>query len=1123
MPPSETVLPEFILTFFGPMQVLVQGQPLPHLRSRKALWLLALLTLHQNRPVQREWLAEILWPDVDRPQSLRSLRVILSELKRALGSQGERLQSPTRSLLSLDLTGATVDVLTFDTAVTRNIPSALEQAVSLYRGPLLEGCTEEWVFAERELRERKCLEALQNLAEAALSTGENDAAAAYYRQAIGIAPLWDAVRRGWMEALARSGDMNAALRVYREFVELLRSDSHATPDAETTALYTRLRTEARKKPSTQSDDPMEKMTTPTVTGSLPHPQTALVGREDERLEVTALLRHSRSVTLVGMGGIGKTRLASEVAAQVAREYPDGVGMVALESLSEGSQIARQTASVLGLREAPGQTPLQCVTAYLQQKRLLLVLDNCEHLIEASAHFVEHLLRDCAGIRVLATSREALGILGETIWAVPALAVPDSLRLSHESDIRLSTLADYEGVQLFLQRAQAAQKDFTLTERNGRDVAQICTKLEGIPLALELAASQVRRRPVEEIYSHLDDYLGIQSAGNAISLSRQQTLRATMDWSIDLLSEAERTLLRRLSVFVGGWTLEAAEYVGGQGSGVGEVVGYGVRGTGERNPNMTTPSPAPTSLSPNPGPPVPAPRSLTPDPDVLDLLISLVDKSLVLFEEGESGGRYRLLEIVRQYTAEHLRDSGEMERIQVRHAQYYAAFAEEADQQLYSAAQAQWLNRLETEHDNLRAALYAGLRATDDAETALRLTGALWRFWDIHSHFSEGRQFLRLALEQEGAQAVIGYRAKAFTGAGAMALREGDFTEARAFHQQSLNILRQIGDKRRIAASLANQGTVAQAQGDYASARTLLEESLSLHRALENKIGICNTLRPLANLAQRQSEFLSALRYIEEGLSLCRELEDQHGISYFLEDFGSLHFIQGQYVTAQASYEESLSLRRQLGDKLGIAFSLGNLGLLAREHEDYTVAQIRFEECTTLFKELGNHWNIAWTMSHQGILAKELGDHSLAQTLLAESLAILRQAGDQYGISIALSNLGDLMRLRGDYVSAHSLLQESLTIRYEMSNPLGVADSLVGMAALCLAQSEPEKAVRLWGFAHALLEKISAAITPRVRKHYESFLAQAHSILDETVFQAAWDSGCAIPWERICDEGSGVRG
>ena len=486
--------------------------------------------------------------------------------------------------------------------MARKTPEALAQAVALCTGPLLEGCPEEWVPQERRVREEGCLQALQTLADSALAAGDYGKAAEYSRQAVVLDPWRDGAQRGLMEALSRGGDTNAALQVYREFTELLRADPKAVPDKETSGLYAHLRAEARRQASSPPVAAVE-TPAPAVTGYLPHPLTDLVGREDERLEVTAKLRRSRLVTLTGPGGIGKTRLAVEVAGEAAPEFADGVWLVSLEALADEDRLEGQIAGLLGLKETPGQSWRESLAQHLRAKRLLLVLDNCEHLRSACARVAGSLLQECARVRVLATSREALGVTGETVWSVPALAVPGLDHLPPGRAPLARVLAGCDSVQLFVERAQAVQKTFSLTGDNAPAVAQVCARLKGMPLAIELAAARINVLTVSEIASRLDDHLNLLAGRNRAGPSRQQTLRATLDWSYSLLSGLEQTLLRRLSVFAGGWGLAAAESV---------CIGDGLEAA-----------------------------------RVLDLTASLTDKSLVVFEPRETGGRYRFLETLRQ--------------------------------------------------------------------------------------------------------------------------------------------------------------------------------------------------------------------------------------------------------------------------------------------------------------------------------------------------------------------------------------------------------------------------------------------------------------------------------------------
>ncbi len=580
------------IEMFGPMRVLVGGAPLPPLRSRKALWLLGLLALRHGRSVSREWVAGTLWPDSEGSASFNNLRPVIFELRKALGDQAFRLRSPDRVTVVLDLQGADVDLLDFDRAIAKGDH---ERAVALYAGPLLEGCPEEWAPQERNAREQDCARALQALGDAAYESGDYAGAIERYRRLAAMDPWRDAPRRGIMKALAKSGDVNAALYTYRDFAQTLRNEGGLAPDEKTTALYQKVRALAQQgtrvpcwaKESTQA------------VGRLSHALTALIGREDERLGVAAELREHRLVTLLGLGGIGKTRLATEVARENAAEYPDGAWLVTLEALGEERAALAHVMASLSIARQPGRNDLDTLTEALREKRMLLVLDNCEHLRATSSHLVTGLLSECGGLRVLATSREALGVPGERLWPVPALATPDPDHLPQGATPLLRVLSSYESVQLFVDRARGANPSFEMTESNGHAVAEICARLEGVPLAIELAAARAKAMTPAQIAARLEDRLQLLAVGHRSEPTRHQTLRATLDWSYVLLTEREKTLLRRLAAFGEGWTLEAAE------------------------------------------------RACAGD-DVSDLHGALVDKSLVVFDARQ--GRFRLLEMVRQYAA-----------------------------------------------------------------------------------------------------------------------------------------------------------------------------------------------------------------------------------------------------------------------------------------------------------------------------------------------------------------------------------------------------------------------------------------------------------------------------------------
>ncbi|HZO91340.1 MAG TPA: tetratricopeptide repeat protein [Chthonomonadaceae bacterium] len=653
--------------------------------------------------------------------------------------------------------------------------------------------------------------------------------------------------------------------------------------------------------------------------NLPIQSTSFIGREREMAQLKELLASTRLLTLTGTGGCGKTRLALQVAAEVVEDYPDGVWLVELAALSDPSLVVQTVAAVLGLREEPGRSLTETLTDYLQSKSLLLLLDNCEHLVEACARLADTLLRSCPQLKILATSRETLNVASETTYRVPSLLQPDPDALPLAEKDMAAVLLDYDAVRLFVERARSHRSDFALTRQNGPAVAQVCHRLDGIPLALELAAARIRVLTAAQIASRLDDRFRLLIGGSRTALPRQQTLRATLDWSYDLLSEQERLLLGRLSVFAGGWTLEAAERV---------CAGEGIQ-----------------------------------EWEVLDLLTSLVDKSLAVFEEQEdqAEGRYRLLETIRQYGLKRLAEREEEAQLRVRHRDFFLALAEEAKEKLKGPEQAEWLERLEIEHDNLRAALDYCQEQEEGTEAGLSLAGALQRFWEARGYLSEGRERLVQALERAADSEPSKARAYALNGAGVLALRQGDYVAARSFHEQSLALRRELGNKQGIAASLGNLGIVAHIQGDYIAARAFFEESLAIARELGNTQGIANSLIWLGNIAHQQGDYAVARTLYEESLAIARELGDKQSIAFSLVNLGIVARVQGNYTAARTLYEESLGIQRELGDKGGIATSLVNLGPLLCKQGDYLAARRFLAECLTICHQLGEKRTTAYTL------------------------------------------------------------------------------------------------------------------------------------------------------------------
>jgi predicted ATPase/DNA-binding SARP family transcriptional activator len=937
------------IRLFGSMQVLVDEAPVQAWYSHSVKCLLALLTLYGNRQIDRSFLAGALWPepaDASDPilrrtsaeqRAQSNLRQALHHLRQALGSQSWRLPIQGKLSLYLDLTGADVDVVAFDAAIARGDTPSLEQAAALYGGILLRDCEcgADWVVSARAMRELQFAEALDRLAEDARTRCNWDSAAGYLRRLIEVDPYRESAYCALMEVTAERRDCAQVTAIYRSLRTFLRNEINSEPDRATTEFYgAQLRRCASAAPA-----PTPPHST-NVPHNLPRQFTSFIGREAEIETVPTLLDRTCLLTLTGPGGSGKTRLGLQIAEQIKAQYRDGVWLVDLSRIADPALVAQAVATTLGVQGQADKTPEEALTATLRSRNLLLVLDNCEHLRAACAQVVLALLRACAGVRILATSRQVLGIAGEQTFRVLPLALPTEMQA-----LTAETLMRYEGMRLFVDRALLVKPDLVIDDAVAPVLARVCRRLDGIPLAIELAAARVRSLSVSDIDLRLEARRFLLLTSGAFDAHpRQQTLRATLDWSYELMSGREQCLLARLAVFTGGWTLEAAEQICGDGEAASEPIAAW---------------------------------------ELLDLLTSLVDKSLVSMEEHAGSTRYRLLETMREYALEKLEASGEADRIRTRHRDWFLCWAEEADWNLKGPGQRFYLEKLERDHDNLRAALAWCAHDEGEGEAALRLVNALWWFWYLRDHFREGRKHLERALENQSHEHSA-LRAVALLGAGVMAYACADYPAARARYEASIVLYRQCKDRKGQAFVLCFQGRLEFCfQGklesgleQYALAEERIHQSIALFREMKEPWGLACALCEAGFLAYLRSDYDAAQTLLEEGLAPARSLGDRWAVSIMLSYLGFVANALGDSAVAQAHFLESLEIGRQMKDKGRMMQNLEGLAIVFLAQGEPEQASRLWGVAEALAQRIGTIASIQNRKEYEAQVAKaraQLGD------------------------------------------------------------------------------------------------------------------------------------------------------
>jgi predicted ATPase/DNA-binding SARP family transcriptional activator len=1090
----------------GPFDVRVRGAAMRSGRTRSVEWLLALLVLRQGRGVSRSWLAGTFWPESSQEQAFLNLRRNLMDLRQALGPEVERLRSPTRDSLLLDLTGATVDLLWFDAAVAAGDEASLQEAVALYRGPLLEDCSEAWIFGEREARREACLQALERLADLALVRGQPTAALSHLLRAETLDPLRDSVQRRRMQALASSGDLPAALLSYRDYRLRLHREMNLQPDPETTRLYQELQAGCdRREPgrpnssrpaqpvmSASPNAPSEAYPIPLT--RIPCPLTTLIGREQELQEATRLVTASRLVTLIGGGGVGKTRLALQVAADLTTEYPGRTAFVELAPLADPALLPGFVGAALGLRGATlePQHRMQALVGWLSQQPALLVLDNCEHLLPAVAELTQSLLAACPELRLLATSRQRLGLTGEVAWRVPSLSTPDPDQLPADAPGAVEYALQFPAAQLFVERAAAVRPGFRLRDRDeALAAARICQRLDGIPLALELAAARTTVLNVAQIAAGLEDRFRLLTGGSRAALPRHRTLRALIDWSYDGLPAEEAALLRGLSVFAGGWTLEAAEAMAD-------------------DPIVASQTDS-------------EPSSLIRSQEVLDLLGSLEGRSLVLVEEASQGLRYRMLETVREYAREKLRECCEEATARSAHVAYFLALGETAAAAMGGPEQLEWLKLLEAERDNLRAALEWCLESAGDIEAGLRLACALEPFWAAGHYVDEGRRSLEALLSSPRAAGRTTARAAALRATGMLAALQSDSAAVHACANESLAIYEELGDPLGVARVLY---LLSSRPSSWEEGRRLATRSLILARECHDSRGAAYALTRLSEFASAARDYDRARAFHREALAIARSIGDRTLEAGCLSGVGGIEYDRRDYAAARDCFRGSLALARELGWHNQAGASLYFLGRLAFQESDYPAARALWEEGREADRRNRNKGSpILGALAE---LATVQGDYATARARWEESLAEGRELRLPGHVAHALLGLADTARLEGDFAGALTQYRESLQAVQPAAGRLEIkiaderyqaecAACLRGMAAILGQSGSEAQATRLLGAAEALAEAVGARLPAAAQASYQEQVAALRRAMGAEAFAATWAEGRTMSLEKAIDD------
>ncbi|MCS6777065.1 MAG: tetratricopeptide repeat protein [Chloroherpetonaceae bacterium] len=877
------------IRLLGPFDLKVDGVSVAGRIPRKGQLLIALLVLRYDHWLPRQEAAAALWPGHDAAQQGVSLRQQLSLLRKALGHAQWRLRSERQALL-LDLTDAFVDLRVFQEVLGHvegvEVDEAqLEQACRLYRGPFMEGHSEGCVQATRRALQQSYARTLMRLAEGAVARGMPGKAVGLLREGLAVAPEHEGLARLLMRLLIERGEREEACAVFEAFERAAQQSGQSAPGPEILALWRAL--QAPDREARPSGAPGARpLPVDLQRRRLPKPLTPLIGREEELNQIaTRFCRHAL-VTLVGPGGVGKTRLAMEVVHARQEAYPSGTAFVDLSTLPEGRAVLPVLLRIaealpdLGIREVPGRSLLQGIVDALSGQCLLLVIDNCEQVIQVCAGVVKELLQSCPGLHVLATSREALQVPGESVLMVPALDVPGI-----EETAQITSLMRAHAVRLFVERVRDRQPDFQIDVQNAAAIARICRSLDGLPLALELAAVMTDVLSLDELAEQIQsDYRLLSQSGDRTRPERYQTLEATIEWSYRALQPEEQEALHCIAVLAGDWTLGAAHAVCGAGN------------AAQR--------------------------------ETLRTLSELVRKSLLSAATRGAETRYRLLGIIRQFGLQKLAASGMEVCVRERHARYFQQVVSTLEPQMRGTGQREALTHVELELENLREAL-CWARDAGRRETGLAIATAIWRYWFVRARYEEGQEWLQVFLQMPGDSPEVLLQ-RAYNALGNLAYARRDCARARRAFQEALTLAQQQGDRHACVRIVANLGNVAREEGNAAEARAQFEQCLEEFQRLDDRPGVARTLGNLAAVACQEADYARACAYHQQAVALFRELGDAQDLGRSLNNYADTLIRMGRMREAMPLIIESLQVVQEIGSRSDILHGLYNLLSLAMQ-------------------------------------------------------------------------------------------------------------------------------------------------------------------------------------------------